>query len=136
MLASIDDVAKADKYSFNIDSFAMFRVKGDDKVKAQKNLAAAIMSPEFQETFSLNKGSIPVRLNVKMDKFDDCARLSAKDFVAGAKAGTLVPSIAHGMAVQSATEGVIKGAVSQFWNTEKMTPREATAKIVAAAKTR
>ncbi|WP_137893607.1 ABC transporter substrate-binding protein [Ramlibacter sp. 2FC] len=123
-------------YTFNIDSFAMFKLKGDDKVKAQKNLAAAIMSPEFQETFSLNKGSIPVRLNMKMDKFDDCAKASGKDFVASAKSGGLVPSIAHGMAVPSATEGAIKDVVSQFWNSDKMSAKDAMTRIAQAAKTR
>lgn len=123
-------------YTFNIDSFAMFKLKGDDKIKAQKNLAAAIMSPEFQETFSLNKGSIPVRLNMKMDKFDDCAKSSGKDFVASAKSGGLVPSIAHGMAVPSATEGAIKDVVSQFWNSDKMSAKDAMTRIAQAAKTR
>jgi len=32
------------------------------------------MSAPFQEVFNLNKGSIPARLDVKMDKFDDCAK--------------------------------------------------------------
>ncbi len=125
----------ASAYTFNVDSFAMFKVKGADKEQAQKNLASAIMSPSFQETFSLNKGSIPVRLNVKMDAFDDCAKLSSKDFVQTAKSSSLVPSIAHGMAVPSATEGAIKDAVSQFWNTDKMSVKDAMTRIAAAAKT-
>ena len=126
----------AKAFTFNIDSFAMFKVKGDDKIKAQKDLAAAIMSPEFQEVFNLNKGSIPVRLGMNMDKFDDCAKLSAKDFVADAKSGTLVPSIAHGMAVPSATEGAIKDVVSQFWNDDKMSAKDAMTRLATAAKTR
>jgi glucose/mannose transport system substrate-binding protein len=123
-----------DAYTFNIDSFAMFKVKGDDKVKAQKDFAAALMSPGFQETFNLNKGSIPARLNMKMDKFDDCARLSGKDFVDTAKSGRLVPSIAHGMAVPAAVEGGMKDVVSQFWNSDAMTAKDAMAKLAAAAK--
>ena len=126
----------ANSFTFNIDSFAMFKVKGDDKIKAQKDLAQAIMSPAFQETFSLNKGSIPVRTDVKMDKFDDCAKLSAQDFVATAKSGNLVPSAAHSMALPSATEGAFKDAVSQFWNTDKMTAKDAMATLVSAAKTK
>jgi len=126
----------AQAFTFNIDSFAMFKIKNEANVKAQNDLAAAIMAPEFQEVFNLNKGSIPVRLGMKMDKFDDCAKLSAKDFVDDAKSGTLVPSIAHGMAVPSATEGAIKDVVSQFWNTEKMSAKDAQAKLVAAAKTK
>lgn len=121
-------------YTFNIDSFAMFKVKGD--TKAQKDLAAAIMSPDFQEQFSLNKGSIPVRLNMNMAKFDDCAKLSSKDFVDTAKTGALVPSIAHGMAVPPAVEGAMKDVVSQFWNSDRMTAKDAMAKLASAAKTK
>ncbi|WP_423222065.1 ABC transporter substrate-binding protein [Ideonella lacteola] len=126
----------AKSYTFNIDSFAMFQLKDDSKIAAQKELAKQIMAPEFQSVFNLNKGSIPVRLGMPMDRFDDCAKTSAKDFVDTAKSGTLVPSIAHGMAVPSAAEGAIKDAVSQFWNTDKMTAQEAMDKIASAAKTK
>lgn len=126
----------ANAFTFNIDSFAMFQIKGADKIAAQRDLAAAIMSPEFQETFSLNKGSIPVRLDVKMDKFDDCAKRSAQDFVATSKSGGLVPSAAHSMAVPSAIEGAFKDAVSQYWNSERMSTKDAMASLVAAARTR
>jgi glucose/mannose transport system substrate-binding protein len=124
----------ANAYTFNVDSFAMFKLKNEANVKAQNDLAAAIMGTEFQEVFNLNKGSIPVRLNMKMDKFDDCAKTSSKDFVATAKSGSLVPSIAHGMAVPSSVEGAIKDVVSQFWNDDKMDAKAAMAKLAAAAK--
>jgi glucose/mannose transport system substrate-binding protein len=123
-------------FTFNVDSFAMFKLKNEANVKAQNDLAAAIMGTEFQEVFNLNKGSIPVRLGMKMDKFDDCAKLSANDFVADSKSGTLVPSIAHGMAVPSAAEGAIKDVVSQFWNADKMSAKDAMVKLAAAAKTK
>jgi glucose/mannose transport system substrate-binding protein len=82
--------------------------------------------------FNLNKGSIPARTDMKMDKFDDCGKLSAKDFVATAKTGGLVPSVAHGMAIKPAAEGAIKDAVSQFWNDDKITVADAMKKIAAA----
>jgi glucose/mannose transport system substrate-binding protein len=132
--AAAPGTAKA--YTFNIDSFTLFKLKDPANVAAQKELAKQIMSPEFQELFNLYKGSIPVRLGMKMDKFDECAKTSSADFVATAKAGTLMPSIAHGMAVPSAAEGAIKDAVSQFWNTDKMSAKEAMDKIAAAAKTK
>lgn len=124
----------ANAFTFNIDSFAMFKQKGD--AKAQKDLAAAIMSPEFQELFNLNKGSIPVRLGMNMAKFDDCAKLSSKDFVDTAKTGGLVPSIAHGMAVPPAVEGAMKDVVSQFWNSDRMSAKDAMGKLASAAKTK
>jgi glucose/mannose transport system substrate-binding protein len=123
-------------YTYNVDSFAMFKLKDKDAVKAQSDLAAAIMGTEFQEIFNLNKGSIPVRLNMNLDKFDDCAKLSAKDFVATAKTGSLLPSIAHGMAVSPAAEGAIKDAVSQFWNDDKISVADAMKNIASAAKTK
>jgi glucose/mannose transport system substrate-binding protein len=126
----------AKDFTFNIDSFAMFKLKNEANVKAQKDLAAAILSPEFQEVFNLNKGSIPVRLGADMSKFDDCAKQSSKDFVDTAKSNSLVPSIAHGMAVSSAAEGAIKDAVSNFWNSDKMTVADGVEKIAAAARTK
>jgi len=126
----------AKDFTFNIDSFAMFKLKNTANVPAQKDLAKAIMSPSFQELFNLNKGSIPVRLDVKLDKFDDCAKESSKDFVASSKANTLLPSIAHGMAVPPAVEGAMKDAVSQYWNDDKVSAKDAQARILAASKTK
>ena len=126
----------ANAYTFNVDSFAMFKLKDANAQKAQADLAASIMGTEFQEVFNLNKGSIPVRLGMKMDKFDDCAKLSSKDFVDTAKSGGLVPSIAHGMAVSPAAEGAIKDAVSQFWNDDKISVADGVKNIAKAATTK
>ena len=126
----------AKSYTYNVDSFALFKLKDPANQKAQQDLASAIMSPEFQEVFNLNKGSIPVRTGQKMDKFDDCAKLSSKDFADTAKSGGLVPSVAHGMAIAPATEGAIKDVVSQFWNDDKVSVADAMKKIAAAAKTK
>jgi len=126
----------ANAFTFNVDSLAMFKLKGAAAQKAQSDLAAAMMGPEFQEVFNLNKGSIPVRLNMNMAKFDDCAKQSSKDFVETAKSGGLVPSVAHGMAITPAAEGAIKDAVSQFWNDDKISVAEAQKRIAAAAKTK
>ena len=123
-------------YTFNVDSFAMFKLKDASAQKAQGDLAASIMSTDFQEVFNLNKGSIPVRLNMSMAKFDDCAKLSSKDFVDTAKTGGLVPSVAHGMAISPATEGAIKDLVSQFWNDDKISIDDGQKRLVAAAATK
>ena len=94
------------------------------------------MGTEFQQVFNLNKGSIPVRLNVAMDKFDNCAKLSSKDFVETAKAGGLVPSVAHGMAIKPAAEGAIKDAVSQFWSDDRISVADGLKNIAKAAATK
>lgn len=124
----------AESFTFNVDSFAMFQLRDTGAQLAQADLASALMSADFQEVFNLNKGSIPVRLNMDMGKFDDCAKLSARDFAASAERGTLVPSIAHSMAVTPSAEGAIKDAVSQFWNDDRISVDEAVKRIAAAAR--
>ena len=126
----------ATSFTFNVDSFILFKLKDPSGQKAQSDLASAIMSSDFQEVFNLNKGSIPVRTGQRMDKFDDCAKLSSKDFSESAKSGGLVPSVAHGMAIAPATEGAIKDVVSQFWNDDKVSVADAMTKIATAAKTK
>lgn len=120
-------------YTFNIDSFAMFTQKDPGAQKGQLALAEAIMSPKFQEIFNLNKGSIPVRSGVARDKFDECAVKSMNDMDATSKAGGLVPSFAHGMAVPSATQGAMVDAIAKFMNST-MTSKEGAEALAKAAR--
>ncbi|MBC3933777.1 carbohydrate ABC transporter substrate-binding protein [Undibacterium sp. CY7W] len=120
-------------FTFNIDSLAMFNVKGADQQKAQQTLANAVMSPEFQEVFNLNKGSIPARAGVSRAKFDSCALKSMDDMDATSKSGGLVPSFAHGMAIDSAKAGAIQDVVARFMNST-MTSQAAASALVKAAK--
>jgi glucose/mannose transport system substrate-binding protein len=129
----VDAPGTAGDFTFNIDSFVMFTQTSADAKKGQEDLANAIMSPGFQEVFNLNKGSIPARLDVKLDKFDDCAKKSNADFVSASKKGSLVPSIAHQMAVSAATTGAIQDVVTQFFNSD-MPAKKAVEKLASAAK--
>jgi len=122
----------AKDFTFNIDSFVMFDLGNKDLEKGQNDLASTIISPEFQEVFNLNKGSIPARLNLEMGKFDDCAKLSSADFVSTANANTLVPSMAHGMSTYSAVQGAIYDAVTEFYNSDTLTAKAAADKMVKA----
>jgi glucose/mannose transport system substrate-binding protein len=121
-------------YTFNIDSFIMFTQKDPGAKTAQAHLAAAIMEPQFQEVFNLNKGSIPVRLGMNLDKFDQCAKDSAADFVSASKSGSLVPSWAHEMAMPPANKGAMFDVVTSFMNTPGMTPKAAAEKMAVAGK--
>ena len=127
------DTAKS--FTYNIDSLAMFKVKNPEEQKAQLTLATAVMSPEFQEVFNLNKGSIPVRAGISRAKFDSCATRSMDDFAASGKAGSLEPSLAHGMAVDSAKAGAIQDVIAKFMNST-MTPQAAVQALAKAAKTK
>lgn len=120
-------------FTFNIDSLVMFK-QGDAGVeKGQHALASAVLSPAFQRLFNLAKGSIPVRTDMDLDGFDACAQKSARDFKAAAEAGTLVPSIAHQMAVPAATAGAMQDVVTQFFNTADAPVDRATEQLARAA---
>ncbi len=107
-----------DGYLYNVDSFAMFNVDGDDKKAGQDLLAKLIVAPNFQKVFNLNKGSIPARTDVALDDFDICANLSAKDMGSTSAAGSLLPSYAHGMALRGSQSGAITDVVTAHFNSE------------------
>ncbi len=123
-------------YTFNVDSFAMFQLKSWEAQKAQGYLAYLLMGQEFQEKFNLRKGSIPVRLGLAMDKFDDCAKRSSQDFVRSAQSGTLLPSVAHGMAVAPAAQAALRAAVTEYWNNDRITPQDTLTKLALAGSPR
>ncbi|MDE0030963.1 MAG: ABC transporter substrate-binding protein [Deltaproteobacteria bacterium] len=107
-----------DGFLYNVDSFAMFNVEGEDKKSGQLLLAKLIVGKNFQKTFNLNKGSIPARTDVALDEFDSCAHLSARDMAASSKGGSLLPSYAHGMALRGAQAGAITDVVTAHFNSD------------------
>jgi len=123
-------------FTFNVDSFAFFKVNNPDVEKGQKTLASLLLSPQFQEVFNLNKGSIPVRQGMDLSKFDACAKKSAADFTSAQAGGTLVPSWAHDMVDTPAVEGAFYDVIGNFWNDDNETAQQAAAKLVNAAKTK
>ncbi|WP_282064345.1 ABC transporter substrate-binding protein [Aliiroseovarius marinus] len=107
-----------DGFLYNVDSFAMFNVDGDDKKAGQDLLSKLIVGQNFQKVFNLNKGSIPARVDVALDDFDSCAHLSAKDMNESSDNGSLLPSYAHGMALRGAQSGAITDVVTAHFNSD------------------
>ena len=105
-------------FLYNVDSFAMFDVAGDDKTAGQLLLAELIVGKNFQKVFNLNKGSIPALTDVALDQFDSCAHTSAKDMADSNAGGSLLPSYAHGMALRGAQSGAITDVVTSHFNSD------------------
>jgi glucose/mannose transport system substrate-binding protein len=123
--------APGNAFILNSDSFVMFKVQGEDWVEGQKVLASLIMSPGFQETFNLAKGSIPARIDVPLDAFDLCAQKSHEDLTVAMAANTLVPSMAHEMAIPRSIRGEIMDVVTEHFNTD-MSSQDAVQRLVDA----
>lgn len=124
----------SDSFTFNVDSFAFFQIKDKENQKAQQDLAKTILSKPFQEVFNLNKGSIPVRLDMDMSKFDKCALDSMAAFKATADTGGLVPSMAHGMSTTSYVQGAMFDVITNFFNDKDADPKAAAEKLAKAVK--
>jgi glucose/mannose transport system substrate-binding protein len=120
-------------FVLNSDSFTFFKVEGEDRLKGQKVLASLIMSPDFQKIFNLAKGSIPARTDVPLDDFDDCAKRSHADLVKAIESNSLVPSMAHEMAVPRSVRGEFLDLVTQFFNSD-MSSEDAVEQLAAAIK--
>ena len=124
-------------FTYNIDSLAMFKLakKNDTPGNnaARDDLAKVALEPEFQYVFNQNKGSIPVRNDLDMSKFDSCAQASAKDFAAAAEKGQL-PSMAHNMATSLAVQGAIFDVVTNFMSDKNADPAKAGKQLASAIK--
>lgn len=125
----------ADAYTFNIDSMTMFKTKTTEQRIAQLTLASEIMNPKFQEIFNITKGSIPAQSGIPRAKFDSCAIKSMDDMETTSNNHGLVPSFAHGMAINSVKASAMQDVIAKFMNTT-MSSQEAVQALAKAAKTK
>ena len=116
--------APGNGFILNSDSIAFFKVRDEDQRQGQEVLATLIMSPDFQKTFNLAKGSIPARNDVSLEDFDACAQQSRADLEAAIEADSLVPSMAHEMAVSRSVRGEFMDVITNFFNSD-MTSQQA-----------
>jgi glucose/mannose transport system substrate-binding protein len=96
-------------FILNSDSVVFFEQNDPDYIEGQKMLAEIIMSPEFQVTFNVAKGSIPARTDVDLSTggFTKCQQQGLEDLKASVSEGTLVRSMAHNMTVLQKYRGAM-----------------------------
>jgi glucose/mannose transport system substrate-binding protein len=123
----------ANKFLFNIDSFAIFNLRNVESADlvAQNALVKNIMSEKFQNAFNQNKGSIPARTDLSMSKFDLCAQYSMSEFLNSNEVGALVPSIAHGMATTSTVQKYFYEKIEELTHTPA-TPKQSSKELAKA----
>jgi glucose/mannose transport system substrate-binding protein len=121
-------------FVFDTDSFVLFKLKGQATLKAQRDFAATILRPDVQEQFSLEKGSIPVRLGVSLARYDRCAHASKAAYERAARTDVLAPSLS--MALAPRMEEAMRVIISDFWRDGRITPRQTIARLKALARRR
>lgn len=121
-------------FTYNIDSFVMFRVPNQTAKLAQQNLTRTMLKPDFQRRFNQYKGSIPARMDLSAEGFDSCALRAMSDFRDSLEHGGLVPSWAHGMATNSQIQEAMTDVISNFFNSTDMTPEKAAQQLARAVR--
>ena len=114
-------------FILNSDSVVFFKQSNPDYIEGQKLLAHLIVSPEFQEVFNLQKGSIPARLDIDLAAkgFNACQIQSQVDLKASIDDGELVRSMAHNMTVLQKYRGAMMDLITEFVNTPEMSSADA-----------
>ncbi len=121
-------------FILNADSVVFFHQTDPDYVEGQKLLASTIMSPEFQVTFNVAKGSIPSRTDVDLTVggFTQCQQQGLTDLKASVEEGTLVRSMAHNMTVLQKYRGAMMEVITEFVADDSITPEEAANQLADA----
>ncbi len=96
-----------------------FPVTGDpEKEKAQKELAALLLSKPVQVAFNSKKGSLPIRGDVDLGTVNDCTKKGLKLLADG----NIVPAGTELLSPDTTNQ--LNDLMTQFWNTPSMTPAE------------
>lgn len=116
-------------FSYNIDSFVFFKKhKTSTTTINNQTFAKTLLSSDFQQSFNIEKGSIPVRVNMDMTAFDACAQKSYRDF----NNSDLVPSFSQNMATSSYLQSEMSKIISNYFKSSSITPEQAVKQLSIA----
>lgn len=110
------------------DAFYFPKLKDPEKEKAQKRLAALIVSKEVQVAFNLKKGSLPIRGDVDLNAANDCMKKGLKILASG----NIVPS--GDQLWTPDTQKQIEDLMVEFWKSDKLSAKDAQARWVEILK--
>ena len=122
----------AGKFSYNLDSLALFQQPDPERDLAQQRFAELLMDENFQLEYNQVKGSIPPLAEMDSDQLDPCARLSIQALQQANRRGDLVPSMAEGMAIPPNVQQAIFELLASYFS-DPQGDAEMTAKQLARA---
>lgn len=112
-------------YVFLVNSLATFKTDRDSLLQAQNALIETVMTDNVQNQFNHLKGATPAKLNLSKNT-NHCVQLAATTIQESDQSFSLVPSIAHGMAISELMQQALYDVVHEFMNGTTLTPEEAT----------
>ncbi|MDX2319462.1 MAG: ABC transporter substrate-binding protein [Moritella sp.] len=123
-------------FSYNVDSFAFFKLKSvSSEVKqAQKTLASIILTPELQRDFNARKGSLPIINTMDKSDFNACTLQAYADYQQAKLDNTLVPTFAQAMATTTYVQSAITRVISSFIYDKSISNETAVVQLTNAIK--
>lgn len=121
---------EANGYIMGGDVFVFPNVEDAAQQAGQVALATLMMAPETQVAFNMNKGSVPVRLDVDVSAMDACAQQGMallKD------PANQIPSV--NFLASPDLRGALDDVITEFWNTPSMTTDTFVENFVSAIET-
>lgn len=116
-------------FSYNIDSFVFFNQQHTKHSNVSTNIFAnTLLSDKFQYAFNIEKGSLPVRINMDMRAFDACTRKSFSDF----NRSELVPSFSQSMATSSYLQVEMSKIISDYFNNDTQSAEQVSKQLALA----
>ena len=115
-------------FDFLVNSLSMFELSDEQAKAGQATLARAIMDPDVQRRFNIEKGSIPAEIGVSIEGFDDCALTNIREFEQATASGNALPTFAYSHAAPSVVVGAATDVVTEFFNSG-MSSRDAVKKL-------
>lgn len=123
-------------FSYNIDSFAFFKLKGvsTQAQQAQSSFASTILTPELQSAFNAKKGSLPIINDANMGNFNSCSQQAKRDYQEAQRNNSLVPTFSQAMATTTYVQSAIARVISNFIYDKTITNEQAVRQLANAIK--
>ncbi|EDM64855.1 putative ABC-type sugar transport system, periplasmic component [Moritella sp. PE36] len=126
----------AGTFSYNVDSFAFFKLKSvsSEVRQAQNTLASIILTPALQRDFNAKKGSLPIIETTDKGNFNACTQQAYQDYQQATRDNTLVPTFSQAMATTTYVQSAITRVISNFIYDKSITNQAAVVQLVNAIK--
>ncbi|NVC63113.1 carbohydrate ABC transporter substrate-binding protein [Vibrio sp. 05-20-BW147] len=117
-------------FLYNMDSFIFMASKTFSQPQAEQ-LSRVLADKAFQQRFNRVKGSIPVRIDIDLNHFNDCQQQSYHDFQFASANGLAVPSMTDSMAVNPVAQQAINSEIFRFFRNPDISENEVIRRILS-----
>ena len=106
-------------FVYSVDSVAIFNQEEADTQQLQERFTDLLVSKQVQGEMNQAKGSIPPRMDVDLENYNQCSVQAAKVFRSAEKANLVLPSLANGMSASPFVTEAYLQVISEMFSDER-----------------